>query len=202
MARAGQTPLPPPPAPDSSAPALPAASDRLPTVAIVGRPNGGQSTLFNRLVRAQRAIVDSRPGVTRDRNEALARWDDRSFRLIDTGGLDDSDASALATAVRAHGARAAAEADVVIAVLDGRAGLNPADRDVVDSVRRLRKPVIYAVNKIDTPAHDAAAVEFFALGLPEIVPISSAHGYGIADLMERVIACFPDGDASSVQRNA
>ena len=161
-------------------------------MAIVGRPNVGKSTLFNRLVRTPRAIVDSRPGVTRDRNMAVAQWGERAFRLVDTGGFDEAEDSALAASVRAQGTRAAEEADVVIAVLDGRVGLSPADREVVERVRRLRKPVLYAVNKLDTPEHDDAAAEFFALGLPAIVPLSATHGRGIDELMDRVLACLPD----------
>jgi len=169
---------------------------RLPVVAIVGRPNAGKSTLFNRLVGAARAIVDSRPGVTRDRNVAPARWDERPFLLIDTGGFEDQDTSQLGAAVRAQAALAAAEADVVIAVLDGREGLNPLDRDFMEQLRRLRKPVLYAVNKLDSPALDDDAADFFALGLPEVFPISTAHGRGVGELMERVVALLPSEPAA------
>jgi GTP-binding protein len=164
---------------------------RLPIVAIVGRPNVGKSTLFNRLARTQRAIVDSQPGVTRDRNIATARWDDHEFRLVDTGGFEDADRSRLAAAVRAQSALAADEADAVIAVFDGREGLNPVDRELVRRLRTLRKPVFYAVNKLDTPAHDDAAAEFFALGLDEVFPISVAHGRGVGELLERLVAQLP-----------
>jgi GTP-binding protein len=142
----------------------------LPTVAIVGRPNVGKSTLFNRLARSQRAIVDSQPGVTRDRNVATVRWDDNEFLLIDTGGFEDADASA---------------------VFDGREGLNPVDRELVQRLRTLQKPVFYAVNKLDTPKHDDAAAEFFALGLSEVFPISVAHGRGVGELLERLMAQLP-----------
>ncbi|HVO27163.1 MAG TPA: ribosome biogenesis GTPase Der [Candidatus Margulisiibacteriota bacterium] len=161
------------------------------TVAIVGRPNVGKSTLFNRLVRSQRAMVDSQPGVTRDRNIARVRWDKSEFLLVDTGGFEDADQSPLAAAVRAQRALAAAEADAVIAVFDGREGLNPVDRELVRQLRKLRKPLLYAVNKLDTPAHDAAAAEFFTLGLAEVFPISVAHGRGVDDLMERLVALLP-----------
>jgi GTP-binding protein len=164
---------------------------RLPVVAIVGRPNVGKSTLFNRLARTQRAIVDSRPGVTRDRNMATARWEDRALLLVDTGGIEDTDAGELAASVRAQSALAAEEADVVIAVLDGRAGVTPPDRDLMQRLRRLRKPVVYAVNKLDTPARDAEAADFFALGLAQVFAISAAHGRGVAALMARVLEQLP-----------
>src|SRR5262249_15477604 len=155
------------------------------------RPNSGKSTLFNRLVHAPRAIVDSQPGVTRDRNIALARWDDRRFLLVDTGGFDEADRSPLAVMVREQGALAATQADVVIAVFDGREGLNPADRDLVERLRRLRKPVLYAVNKLDTVAIDDEAADFFALGLEEVLAISAAHGRGIGELMAHVLTHLP-----------
>jgi len=165
---------------------------RLPVVAIVGRPNVGKSTLFNRLVHAQRAIVDSQPGVTRDRNVARAHWARRAFLLIDTGGFEDADPSSLAAAVRTQSAVAAEEADAVIALFDGREGLNPLDRDFVDRLRHLRKPVLYAVNKLDTPGLDEDAAEFFGLGCDEVFPISAAHGRGVQDLMDRLLAQLPE----------
>jgi GTP-binding protein len=164
---------------------------RLPVVAIVGRPNAGKSALFNRLVRAPRAIVDAQPGVTRDRNVATARWGERSFRLIDTGGFEDRTASALAAAVRTQADGAAAEADVIIAVFDGREGLNPVDRELMQRLRRLQKPVLFAVNKLDTAAHEAAAAEFFALGLDEVFPIAVAHGRGVSALLDRLVEQLP-----------
>jgi GTP-binding protein len=155
-------------------------------IAIVGRPNVGKSMLFNRLVRASRAIVDSRPGVTRDRNMAIARWGEREILLVDTGGYEDAERSGIAAAVRAQSALAAEQADAVIAVFDGRAGLNPVDRELVARLRHLRKPVLYAVNKLDTPAQDDEAAEFFALGLSAVFPIAAAHGRGVEELMEHL----------------
>lgn len=176
--------------------------ERLPVVAIVGPPNAGKSMLFNRLVRAQRAIVDSQPGVTRDRNVAAAEWDGRRFVLIDTGGLDEHETSSLAAAVRAQSLQAADEADVVIALLDGRAGVTPPDWDVMQRLRRLRAPVVYAINKLDTPALDDHAAEFFALGLPAVLPISVAHGRGIGELMEHVLAQLPAGGGAEARTEA
>ena len=181
---------------------LAAPPRRMPTVAIVGRPNVGKSTLFNRLARSQRAMVDSQPGVTRDRNIARVRWDTTEFLLVDTGGFEDADQSPLAAAVRAQSALAAAEADAVIALFDGREGLNPVDRELVRQLRTLRKPVFFAVNKLDTPAHDDAAAEFFALGLAEVFPISVAHGRGMDELMERLVAQLPLPAAETAAGNA
>jgi GTP-binding protein len=175
---------------------------QVPVVAIVGRPNAGKSLLFNRLIHRQRAIVNSHPGVTRDRNIALAHWEDRAFLLVDTGGFEDQDGSVLAASVRAQGALAADEADLVIALFDGREGLNPVDRELVQGLRRLRKPVLFAVNKLDTPAHADAAAEFFALGLEEVFPISAAHGVGVAALMDRVAALLPAPPAPAEEADA
>ena len=165
---------------------------RLAVVAIVGPPNAGKSTLFNRLVRAPRAIVDSRPGVTRDRNIATARWGERTFLLVDTGGFEEKESSSLAASVRAQSLLAAEEADAVIALFDGRAGMSPVDRDLVQRLRALGKPVLYAINKLDTPAHDDEAAEFFALGLPHVFPVSAAHGRGLAELMEELLQQVPE----------
>jgi GTPase len=182
-----------------SATAVPA---QLPVVAIVGRPNVGKSTLFNRLVRRQRALVDSQPGVTRDRNIAVAQWNGRSFLLVDTGGFEDADRSPLAASVRAQSALAAEEAHAVIAVFDGRAGLSPADRDFVAALRRLRKPVWYAVNKLDTAAHDDEVADFFALGLDEVFPLSTAHGRGVAELLDHVVEPFALTEAGAARTDA
>jgi GTP-binding protein len=170
-----------------------AASARRPIIAIIGRPNAGKSTLFNRLVRAQRALVDKRPGVTRDRNIAPARWQGREFVLIDTGGFEDRDASHLAASVRAQAVLATDEADAVIVLFDGREGLNPADRDLMERMRRLRKPTVFAVNKLDSPARDDEAAEFFTLGVTDVFPVSAAHGRGIGAMVEHVFALLDEG---------
>jgi len=179
------------PTPRDAAPDPAAAGDRLPVVAIVGPPNAGKSTLFNRLVGGRRAIVHSQPGVTRDRNVGTAEWAGRAFVVVDTGGLEEQHTSLLAAAVHAQSLSAAQEADVVIALFDGRAGMTPAAGDVVKRLRRFRKPVVYAVNKLDTPALDHATAEFFALGVSALLAVSAAHGRGIAELMDEVLARVP-----------
>ena len=187
---------------DDAAPLAPPVgrAARLPVVAIVGRPNVGKSTLFNRLVRAQRAIVDSQPGVTRDRNIARAHWDGHPMLLVDTGGFDDADASPLAAAVRAQSLLASEEADAVIVVFDGREGVNPVDRELVIQLRQLRKPVFFAINKLDTPALDEHAADFFELGVDAVFPISVAHGRGINELMDHLVGALaaPATDAGAV----
>ncbi len=170
------------------------ASPSLPVVAIVGRPNAGKSTLFNRLIPGRLAIVDKTPGVTRDRNIGIARIARRRFLIVDTGGFEDRDGSALAESVRMQSALAAEEADVILVLLDGREGLNPDDRVLVDRVRRLGKPIVYAVNKIDRPTHEDRVVDFYALGIDEPSLISAAHGVGVHELFSRIAALVPAAD--------
>lgn len=166
----------------------------LPVVTLVGRPNAGKSTLFNRLVGERRVIVDKQPGVTRDLNVAAVKYRERSFLLVDTGGFTDREGSAVVEQVQAHTWLAAAEADVIVALLDGREGLNPLDRDLVERLRKLGKPVVFAVNKLDHVAADVRSAEFFALGIEEMVPISAAHGRGVDALLEEVVARLPNGE--------
>src|SRR5215218_6038052 len=162
-----------------------------PTVAIVGRPNVGKSTLFNRLVGKKLALVDDRPGVTRDRREGDARLGDLSFRIIDTAGLEGADESSLLGRMRAQTETAIAEADVVLFVIDARAGLLPADRPFADLVRRSGKPVILVANKAEGGAGMAGAYEAFGLGLGDPVPVSAEHGEGLADLAEALLPFVP-----------
>jgi len=188
---------------DASVAGAPACRrEGLPVVAIIGRPNAGKSTLFNRLVRGRNAIVDSTPGVTRDRNIGVVDWGLRSFLLVDTGGFEDRDASALAASVRAQAELAADSADAVVLVVDGRAGVNPEDRTLMDRLRRLRKPLLCAVNKLDTPALEADASDFYALGLHEVFPTSTAHGHGVGELMDRVVELLPEAPEGAIAPQA
>ncbi len=172
---------------------------RLPVVAIVGRPNAGKSTLFNRLIRQRKAVVDATPGVTRDRNFAQATWENLSFILADTGGIDLSEKAGVVGRVQDQTQLAIAEADLIIFLFDGKGGVNPADTEAVDLLRRSGKPVFFAVNKIDGDKQEPALADFFSLGLDTLFPISAAHGRGVADLMDAVIGAFPQ-PASEEQR--
>jgi GTPase len=154
------------------------------TVAIIGRPNVGKSTLFNRLVGKKLALVDDRPGVTRDRREGDASLGPLRFRVIDTAGLEEADEGSLLGRMRAQTEAAIAEADAVLFVVDARAGVLPADRPFVDLVRRSGKPAVLVANKAEGGKGMEGAYEAFSLGLGDPVPVSAEHGEGLSDLFE------------------
>ena len=156
-------------------------------VAIVGRPNVGKSTLFNRLIREQRAIVLDTPGVTRDRHYGEATHEGVTYTLVDTGGFEPEAESGVLSQMRKQAMFAIEEADVVGCLLDVRDGLLPADEEIADMLRRSGKPVVYAVNKCDGPKTSEASVDFYALGVDRVIPISSAHGRGIGELLDAVL---------------
>ncbi len=160
-------------------------------VAIVGRPNVGKSTLFNRLSRSRDALVDDRPGVTRDRLYASIRWEGVPLRMIDTGGFAARDDEPLPAGVKGQVLKAIEEADAILFLVDGRRGPLPEDREIADLLRRCRKPVLLAANKIDGPEHEALAYEFYELGSAEVHPLSAAHGYGLRSLMDRLVEILP-----------
>jgi GTP-binding protein len=162
-----------------------------PLVAIVGRPNVGKSTLFNRLLGRRKAIVDDLPGVTRDRNYAETEWAGRRYRLVDTGGIESDTDDKLEASVQAQSRLAVAEADVIIFVFDGKAGLNPLDREAVNGLRKAGKPVFFAVNKLDSRQRADNLYEFYALGIDQLYSISAEHGLGVPDLMDDVARHFP-----------
>lgn len=175
-----------------------------PIVALVGRPNVGKSTLFNRVVGQRLAVVHERPGTTRDRQHAEAEWQGIAFTLVDTGGLEDldtvsrGDAEPLAidsrqflTEMRAQADLAIAAADVIVFVVDLTTGITAADQEVADILRRADKPVIIAANKADNPALRADAAEFYALGFDRVFPISAMHGSGVGDMLDAVIEAMP-----------
>lgn len=163
-------------------------------VAIVGRPNVGKSTLFNRVVRARRAIVDDVPGVTRDRVTAPATHAGRRFMLVDTGGFAAApgrDQATMDAQVRAQTLAAVDEADCVVCVLDGAAGLAPADRDTVRFLAKSGKPVFFAVNKLDTPTRALQLADFYALGAEPLFPVSAAHNRGVDKLLDAIVRRLP-----------
>ena len=176
----------------------------IPIIAIVGRSNVGKSTLFNRLAGRRVAVVSDVPGTTRDRVSGDARWGDRRFILLDTGGLEPVLGDALLRDVRVQAERALSDADAVILVVDAAVGLTPADTDAADLVRRSEKPSVLAVNKADNPAREEAAGEFYSLGLGNPVPVSAYHGVGMADLMDALLEGFPfdpepEGDEGGIR---
>jgi GTPase len=168
----------------------------LPVVAVVGRPNVGKSTLFNRLVGFQKAVVHDRAGVTRDRLYEEAELLGREVVLVDTGGIEPDTSTDLLTAMRQQSLLAVEEADVIIFVVDGRAGITPADKDVIDVLRRSETPVVLAINKVDGPKHETLVNEFWALGLDPLLPISAEHGRGMYELCEAVEALLPEAEPS------
>jgi GTPase len=165
------------------------------TVAIIGRPNVGKSTLFNRLVGARRALVDDQPGVTRDRREGEGRLGDLSFKIIDTAGLDEGGGDSLAGRMQAQTAAAIAQADAVLFLIDARAGATGADRAFADLVRKSGKPAILVANKSEGRAGEIGALESYALGLGDPIAISAEHGEGLAGLYQAVREALPDATA-------
>jgi len=162
-----------------------------PVIALVGRPNVGKSALFNRMSQKQASIVESIPGVTRDRVYADAEWSSHKFVIVDTGGFE-ADARDLSKLVREQAMAAMGEADVIILVVDARAGVLPADSDVAQVVRSGSKPVIVAVNKADNLSEIKSSAEFYELGFGEPVPVSAIHGKGVGDLLDRVVELLPE----------
>jgi GTP-binding protein len=161
------------------------------TVAVVGFPNVGKSTLVNRLIESRDAVVHETPGVTRDRKEVVADWNGRRFRLIDTGGVDIADQTPLTRSIADQARAAIAEADLILFVVDARAGITPGDEELAAILRRARKPVLLLANKIDDPRQDALALEFHRLGLGDPVPLSAQHGHGTGDLLDAVVTMLP-----------
>ncbi len=163
----------------------------LPVVAIVGRPNVGKSTLFNRIVGERISITDDLAGITRDRIYGKASWLNRQFRLIDTGGIEINDAPFL-TEIKAQADIAIEEADVIIFAVDGKEGLLPTDRDVMEILYQANKPIIVAANKLESQKHRDNLYDFYELGASSVVLTSSAHGIGIGNLLDEVIKFLPE----------
>lgn len=159
-----------------------------PTVAVVGFPNVGKSTLVNRLAGGREAVVHDEPGVTRDRKLVPCEWNGVTFDLLDTGGIDPTDRTELAAEVRSQAGIALEDADLIVMVVDGGAGIRSGELDLARRLQKADRPVLLAVNKLDTPASEAATAEFHGLGLGEPLAVSATHGLGTGDLLDRITA--------------
>jgi GTP-binding protein len=176
-------------------------TSRLPLIAIIGRPNVGKSTFFNRVLGNKTAIVDDVPGVTRDRNYGDGSHRGRPFRLVDTGGLDPSATEGMLALVKHQSQIAVAEADVLIFVMDGRDGLTPADEEIAGLLRGVDKPVFYAINKLDTLKSETLMADFYKLGSDALYPVSAEHGLGVDELFDAVFPLLPEGGSETSLAN-
>ena len=170
-----------------------------PIIAIVGRPNVGKSTLFNRITRTRDALVDDFPGVTRDRHYGDAGWNDVEFTLVDTGGFTEGHDFAEEIRFQVH--QAIADADVILLLLDGKEGVSPFDQDVIDILRTVDKPIFYAVNKIDGAEQEVMLSDFYQLGIDDFYPLSAEHRYGLNDLMDDIIDSLSRFSGEPVEEN-
>ncbi|HBY98646.1 MAG: ribosome biogenesis GTPase Der [Ardenticatenaceae bacterium] len=175
---------------------------RKPLVALVGRPNVGKSTLFNKIIGERRAIINDLPGTTRDRLYGEGEWIGREFMVIDTGGFLLGDEDTYASRIRDQVKIAMQEADVIVFVVDVLDGVTPADRDIADMLRRTARPVILAANKAETQKRRLDAVEFYELGLGEPIPITAIHGTGVGDLLDAVVAHLPVVEAEEEENES
>jgi GTP-binding protein len=162
-----------------------------PIVALVGRPNVGKSTLFNRITRTKDALVDNFPGVTRDRLFGDAKWGEHVFTLVDTGGFASGGGDVFARKIRDQVELAVEEADLVVMLMDGKTGISPFESEMLGLLRSRTAPVVYAVNKIDSGEQEDRLVDFFSLGVDRIDPLSAEHGYGINDFMDHLVTLLP-----------
>src|SRR4051794_36302378 len=181
---------------------MPSARTGLPVVAIVGRPNVGKSTLFNRVVGERTAIVEDRARTTRDRMYGDAEWNGRRFVVVDTGGLEVDPDDPIESKVQEQARLAIAEADVIVFVVDTIAGLTPSDEEAAELLRLAPAPVLVAVNKADNAKRELEAAEFHQLGWEETHPISASHGRGVADLLDLIVWSLPAESAEEIARKA
>ena len=163
-----------------------------PVVALIGRPNVGKSTLFNRITRSRQALVDDMPGVTRDRHYCDAQWNDKPFTLIDTGGFLSSDDDYFADQIKEQLTVAVNQADALVFILDGRAGLSPYDEELADFLRRTGKPVFFLINKIENHRQEEELGDFYALGVDSFYLVSGEHGVGVGDFLDDLVEDFPE----------
>jgi GTPase len=171
-------------------------------VAVVGFPNVGKSTLVNRLTATREAVVFETPGVTRDRKDIVCEWAGRRFVLVDTGGVDVANPSPLTQQVAEQARRAVEEADLVLFVVDAKAGVTPGDEEIADILRRSRRRVLVVANKVDDPKRDDEALEFHRLGLGDPLPISALHGHGTGDLLDQIVALLPGEGSPDISEDA
>jgi len=160
-----------------------------PIVAIVGRPNVGKSTFFNKVTRTRDALVDDLPGVTRDRHYGDARWNNIEFTVVDTGGFTEGDD--FSQEIQHQVQQAIDDADAIILLFDGKEGISPFDRDMLEKLRTIKKPVFYAVNKIDSLEQEAHLYDFYSLGIDKLYPVSAEHRYGLPDFMDDLVDALP-----------
>ncbi len=172
------------------------------TVAIVGYPNVGKSTLVNRLTGSRAAVVHETPGVTRDRKELVCEWGGRRFLLVDTGGVDIADPSPITRSIAEQARVAIAAADLVLFITDARSGITPGDEELASILRAAHKPVVLIANKIDDPRRDTDALEFHRLGLGDPVPLSGLHGHGTGDLLDTIVELLPGRDTREAGMDA
>ncbi|HET7044966.1 MAG TPA: ribosome biogenesis GTPase Der [Gaiellaceae bacterium] len=172
------------------------------TVAVVGYPNVGKSTLVNRLTGTRAAVVHETHGTTRDRKELVCEWTGKRFLLIDTGGVDVASEDPISRSIVEQARQGIGEADLVLFVVDARAGITPGDEELADILRRARTPVLLLANKIDDPAKDANALEFHRLGLGDPIPLSAAHGHGTGDLLDEIVSLLPGSGRAEAGEDA
>jgi GTP-binding protein len=172
------------------------------TVAIVGFPNVGKSTLVNRLTQSRAAVVHELPGVTRDRKELLCEWNGTWFRLVDTGGVDEADEGPYGPLIAGQAREAVADADLVLFVVDTRAGITPGDEELAALLRASQRPVLVIANKIDDPRRDLEALEFHRLGLGDPFALSALHGHGTGDLLDEIVGRLPEQAEPAVGQEA
>jgi GTPase len=174
-------------------------SAKTPVVVIVGRPNVGKSTLFNRLVGRRVAVVEDTPGITRDRLYAETEWNGKRFVVVDTGGILFYQDDPLVEQIRVQAEVALAEADVILFMADASTGVTPDDRDLANRLRGVKKPLLVVANKTDNPQRESLATEFYELGLGEVYPVSGLHGRGVADVLDVAVDLLPDVPADAEQ---
>lgn len=164
-------------------------------VALVGRPNVGKSTLFNKITKSRKALVDPTPGVTRDRHYERVTWNEKSFMLVDTGGIDDDPNDVMVDHIKDQAMAAIDEADIILFLMDGRQGLTPADFEVVDLLRKTQKPIFHVVNKVDGPEQEVERLSpFYELGVDKLWPVSAEHSYGFYTLLDDLCEVIEDND--------